>query len=593
MVNQVSISTTSVKENVPTNVKTTDGTVKVTFDMKTTGLEQNVSSSKITQITPTVLKSANMNPNENTFPTKYSIDNKTIDSLIKLPAGSLDLMDIERTIKKLREEINSAIENKDQDKIDALTSILNKVTQGAGEGKGFAQISKIAIETVIELEKNPSNNKSTNVFLESIKRNMQEDMMSQITDKRIVSISDYPERTLTGICNRNISSLLNNISVSGNTSLSNDDVSNLRKILTNTVLSTSGLSIEDSKTIKNILSKLAPNYTKELSQINNMLDKISALKDKSSALAQELQARASEFKSTSIALKEALKDPKIPAAVKDAMSDIMYNMNLALSEGNLEEAARYSQLIKDIRSKPEQISILMSNFKSNESTLTNESNPSVNGIASPVPNIAQRKDILTIDRKHQLEAIPPAQLKAAFEIPALKKALDGFTQATDKLIDVKQRIIIFNDTSNKLLSDIMETNKESSINRTSSSDNLTIRKSIDLADKLQRELKLSIDPNKANIVTLLQKFRDIISELDLKTTSLNRKNDGRLNIDKDDLKNRKDVKDRIAKLDAINIELKNIIKQSQENKALFVSEGAKRAILEKDLKTLSTMLSQF
>ncbi len=610
MVNQVSESNTSVRENNTTNVKPTDGTVKITFDMKNSEPEQreiNATQSKShlsdAQKIPLSPQSSPIQPNQVAF------------SLIT------KLMPISDSSKSALTSFSSqdrAIRNRSESEIRNISKDLNLDPKFIQAIQVATKDTRIVSGLVKKLQNDPNYQPSIDELLDLKKLC---DSANSFAKNGKLSLNQDQMKLLS-----NISTKLNDISE--NRARYNSEVSSLRLLTTKQGRNFDALEAKitafkpdgEAKTFllqqlakrKEIAAKVERGELglEELTQYDNFMvnmlediDKYAPLESDSQSEIQQktehlifkvkesfskyvIQAeRIREIKSSNDTpeIKEAkLKEVLSPQTIRnsDLARFIAYSPTSLHHETNnnhTELSSGSGQLTLDSQSHTPASQIIREFSDSASVALADTHLGNIRNIIKPniseVVNTQKKIDesIGKIGKIEQENHKLQNELKEVIKSEPFKNILTSFTEFTDK---AQQKI-------------------EESSNRTSSSDSLMIRKSIDLADKLQRELKLDIDPNKANIVTLLQKFRDIISELDLKTTSLNRKNDGRLNIDKDDLKNRKDVKDRIAKLDAINIELKNIIKQSQENKALSVSAGAKRAILEKDLKTLSTMISEF
>ncbi|MFN8578984.1 MAG: hypothetical protein U0354_19320 [Candidatus Sericytochromatia bacterium] len=152
-------------------------------------------------------------------------------------------------------------------------------------------------------------------------------------------------------------------------------------------------------------------------------------------------------------------------------------------------------------------------------------------------------------------------------IKSLKISFDELNQARKELEEANKKLISFI-SSKEFKAELSKVSNGNDLLSRVISD--AVRESIEKAEELEDLLNLEIDTNDIpTIVDLLQKFRDIISKLDVDLKKIQQEEEASKNIDKNYLNSVKENKDRQEKLDERKADaLKASLKANKEKFAI-------------------------
>jgi hypothetical protein len=147
--------------------------------------------------------------------------------------------------------------------------------------------------------------------------------------------------------------------------------------------------------------------------------------------------------------------------------------------------------------------------------------------------------------------------------PDFKKAFDNFEESNKKFIDAQINLSRFLIKINDIF---VKPNKKDDFVEQNLREEL--RKLIEKVEIMEENLNLDVNIGETTIVTLLEKFRDIINKLDIDTrNNISKRIESLLISQRNDLYIR-DMKLRLESLDKAKIELNNIIKEIKEEKII-------------------------
>lgn len=157
------------------------------------------------------------------------------------------------------------------------------------------------------------------------------------------------------------------------------------------------------------------------------------------------------------------------------------------------------------------------------------------------------------------------------EIPGFKDKLNDWVKASDnfdvKLEDYSQALIE-RDKAYKQLNDQIVKIFVNPPSESNEREYDPVSESIELAEKLERELSLDVDSGSASIVPLLEKFREIITTCDKDMRDVIKNMLERDNISKNFRKSQLDMEQRLEKLDEAKAEMLKIFNEAIENKKI-------------------------
>ncbi|MFN8577616.1 MAG: hypothetical protein U0354_12235 [Candidatus Sericytochromatia bacterium] len=179
------------------------------------------------------------------------------------------------------------------------------------------------------------------------------------------------------------------------------------------------------------------------------------------------------------------------------------------------------------------------------------------GNKTPDGKIAKPSSLISNEMKEGLSKISSKDITKLFKNnPNLKKAFDNFEEATKRFLKIQAEL---SNLLNKLNNIFIKPIKKADFIQ----DNLreVIKELIEKIEIMEQNLDLEIHTNRddTTIVTLLQKFRDIINKLDLQTReNISKTNDSLMISLKNDLHIR-DMKLRWESLDKIRFQLNKLL----------------------------------
>lgn len=188
------------------------------------------------------------------------------------------------------------------------------------------------------------------------------------------------------------------------------------------------------------------------------------------------------------------------------------------------------------------------------------------------------------DTKHSLPTYTPefvnnfakitdAEIKEVFSIPGINKVLDNYFEAgkrfDQRLNDLSKALTERENITksvNKALNDVFKIEPDSQLFNDIKEMYQEINKLIELAEKIEDGLDLSVDGSSENMVNLLEKFREIINKCDTDMKKIIKQMLEKQNISESFTRNGLDMKQRWEKLDAVKEELMKVFNQATENK---------------------------
>jgi hypothetical protein len=186
------------------------------------------------------------------------------------------------------------------------------------------------------------------------------------------------------------------------------------------------------------------------------------------------------------------------------------------------------------------------------------------GVKTSDGKITKPKPIISNELKQELSKVTSRNMIDLFKNnPDFKKAFDNFEESNKKFIDAQINLSRFLIKINDIF---VKPNKKDDFVEQNLREEL--RKLIEKVEIMEENLNLDVNIGETTIVTLLEKFRDIINKLDIDTrNNISKRIESLLISQRNDLYIR-DMKLRLESLDKAKIELNNIIKEIKEEKII-------------------------